>query len=673
MKVLQRAVYALIVLLVAGPVGAQESFEGFVSIGETGRFPNGLYGATNLVPPNSLVLVQNLETGVTERVIVTEGVEQPGVFLVLAPAAAQLLGIQRSGTVRARVREIATSDIRRAGDRLEQALSQDPDINPAAGVGSLLDSLPPPVGADQPEEPGPEIEPEPEPEAVAETEPEPEASIPAVTEAPEDPEPQITVESEPEVTADAESAPGSRGIAEGIARTGEGQAQQEFVRPDRSLSLRTAPLVAEEFETAEPSAQDAIGELEATTRLSPPSAPAPTRLVEPQQRESVVQASDAGIEPTPEPEPEVALQPGVIERAVAALSDRLPAKDRFPRLSREEDDASIARVDTPRDTLVAALAEAASPPRNVAAADEPALAGLAPLAPPVEQPFDPVLAEARPVDTERPDGTLATARPEVVDPAAELAEAEPVGKELPEPPLAGAQPESVEPEGELAEALPVGEELPEPPLVDAEPQPVEPEADLAEARPLEDERPEPSLEPSLEPPIETAEPQEEPALPPQDAVLALEPADFRPPQAVEPEPEPAPEREPEPVAEPEPEPEPVEPEPGPELAAEPEPEPVAPAPEPVVTATATLPIVEGLENNQFYLQIGAYRDPASAEVAVNALAPSYPISVLPLERERATLYRVMVGPLNRDETGTLLLFLRARGYADAFLRSGNEL
>ena len=657
MKVLQRAVYALIVLLVAGPVGAQESFEGFVSIGETGRFPNGLYGATNLVPPNSLVLVQNLETGVTERVIVTEGVEQPGVFLVLAPAAAQLLGIQRSGTVRARVREIATSDILRAGDRLEQALSQDPDINPAAGVGSLLDSLPPPVGADQPEEPAPEIEPEPEPEAVAETEPEPEpeASIPAVTEAPEDPEPQITVESEPEVTADPEPSPGSRGVAEGIARTGEGQAQQEFVRPDRSLSLRTAPLVAEEFETAEPSAQDAIGELEATTRLSPPSAPAPTRLVEPMQRESVVQASDAGIEPTPEPEPEVALQPGVIERAVAALSDRLPAKDRFPRLSREEDDASIARVDTPRDTLVAALAEAASPPRNVAAADEPALAGLAPLAPPVEQPFDPVLAEARPVDAERPDGTLATARPEVVDPAAELAEAEPVGEELPEQPLAGSQPESVEPEGELAEALPVGEELPEPPLADAEPQPIEPEADLAEARPLEDERP--------EPPLETVEPQEEPALPPQDAVLALEPADFRPPQAVEPEPEP----EPEPV-EPEPEPEP-------ELAAEPEPEPepVEPEPEPVVTATAALPIVEGLENNQFYLQIGAYRDPASAEVAVNALAPSYPISVLPLERERATLYRVMVGPLNRDETGTLLLFLRARGDADAFLRSGNEL
>lgn len=485
---LSRAVLTVLVgLLVLTSAEAQQTFEGFVTVGQFGRFPTGLYGATNLVPPNSLVLVQNLETGQTERVIITEGVDQPGVFLVLAPAAAELLGVSASGTVRARVSEIATSDIRRSDDRIERSLSQDPDINPAAGGTSLLDTLPSPVGVDEPAE---------EPAEVAEREPDPE------------PEPEAT---------------------------------------------------------------------------------------------PVVEA-----EPQPELETEPTEEPAVAETTPELP---LPAKDRVPRSSAAGDDPSIARVDTPEDTLVPALPEVSPPPQRVAAAEEPSLAGLGPLAP-AATPFDPLLVEAQPVDEERPDATLAGPTPEVVDPEVSLAEAEPVGDERPEVAISGPQPGKAETYSELAEAQPVDEERPEEPFAASDP------------------------EGAVEPP-------------PEDAVLALEPADFRSPES---EPEPT-------VPEPESEPEPV--------VAEREPAPLPERP--------ALPIVEELEDEQFYLQIGAYGDPATAEVTVNALAATYPMSVIPIDRGAQTIYRVLVGPVNRDETGTLLLFLRARGYADAFLRSGNEL
>ena len=34
----------------------------------------------------------------------------------------------------------------------------------------------------------------------------------------------------------------------------------------------------------------------------------------------------------------------------------------------------------------------------------------------------------------------------------------------------------------------------------------------------------------------------------------------------------------------------------------------------------------------------------------------------------SSVYRVVIGPLNRAESGTLLLWFRYRGYPDAFLK-----
>jgi len=49
----------------------------------------------------------------------------------------------------------------------------------------------------------------------------------------------------------------------------------------------------------------------------------------------------------------------------------------------------------------------------------------------------------------------------------------------------------------------------------------------------------------------------------------------------------------------------------------------------------------------------------------------YPVAVLAAESSRGAVYRVLIGPLNQDESGTLLYWFQAKGYPDAFLRSVN--
>jgi hypothetical protein len=125
---------------------------------------------------------------------------------------------------------------------------------------------------------------------------------------------------------------------------------------------------------------------------------------------------------------------------------------------------------------------------------------------------------------------------------------------------------------------------------------------------------------------------------PEDAVVTLEPAEARPPE------KPAASAEEAPPAEP-------------AVAEEPEAEPAE-----------ELPLVRSLDRSRYYLQVGAYSTPASAREAVEQLRPQYPTEVLADGGDERTLYRVLVGPLNEDERGSVLYFVRAMGYRDAFIR-----
>jgi cell division protein FtsN len=93
-------------------------------------------------------------------------------------------------------------------------------------------------------------------------------------------------------------------------------------------------------------------------------------------------------------------------------------------------------------------------------------------------------------------------------------------------------------------------------------------------------------------------------------------------------------------------------------ATEQEPEPAA----------GELPLVGSLDANRYYLQVGAYSNAGSAQRAVAQLGAQYPTEVLADGGEGRTLYRVLVGPLNEDERGSVLYFVRAMGYRDAFIR-----
>ncbi len=177
-----------------------------------------------------------------------------------------------------------------------------------------------------------------------------------------------------------------------------------------------------------------------------------------------------------------------------------------------------------------------------------------------------------------------------------------------------------------------------------------------------------------------------PGLIPENAVVSLEPADFRSP---DPPPEPEPEAEPEPEpelddatpdgvaeedrdpdgdaetrrarAEPEPEPEP-ETQPEPELAAE------APAVAPDDGGLAALPLVDRLDSGSAYVQVAAFSTPQRVRRTIDTLGGGWPVAVMAQKSGDRSVYRLYVGPLAEDEKGSVLFRVRNEGFRDAFVR-----
>jgi len=874
--------FLLIFLLgMASIVCAQQSWEGLATVSRFGRFPAGLYGASNLVSPNSLVSVRNLETGLSERIIITDGVDEPGVFLVLSPEAAAILNVSGSGATRVRLTTIV-SEATPVDPASEQPFHPDPDINPVAGVpldlqlpGLDIEVADEPIEvADEPIEVADEpIEVADEPIEVAD---EPievaDEPIEVADEPIEVADEPIEVADEPVVTRTGQR----HGIAAGVARTQVGQAQQSFERPDTALeaerpepTTEIEPIVGEPEVEPEEVATAGIETLDraeegvpiVSVRPEVPRVEIPTvedTIVE----DTIVEDTTVDTRPVETVEPEsvedspVPINP--INEAVAAAVDRIPPRDFFPPPVGEEGDLGFTGLNRPSEAgrIEAVLAEAEVPP-----VDRPELAGLAPLqatpailpgalaeaavppedlpefaafsmqtppsqsigeallpvalagaeerpivqdlppysardatltsgilaeatveppetpnsdavamATPPAEPVDATLAQAGVAESERPEladigpaeapteaelvatlaeagilaeerpdladigqaeapteseiesilaqaGVLAEERPELADigpagtPAvppldAQLVEAVVAPSESPDADAMAMVGSPVEPvDAELAEAGLTESERPE--LADVGPAEA-PAAEglvavLAEASPEAEERPDDSLaaaepaaagevsgvtlapEPGEEEIVVVESSIESPGEIPEDALLTLEPADFRPPEYPSPDDESLIDRETpaeEPVfvavleapdaAEPVEVVEPI------EVVEEtvPDAEPIEVAVVSVdrpVAGERALPVVTELVDNNYYLQIGAYTVPATAQIAVDALSATYPMAVLPIDSHGTTVYRVLVGPLEQDETGTLLLWLRAKGYRDTFIRSGTEL
>lgn len=168
---------------------------------------------------------------------------------------------------------------------------------------------------------------------------------------------------------------------------------------------------------------------------------------------------------------------------------------------------------------------------------------------------------------------------------------------------------------------------------------------------------------------EEREPTEKPAEQepiPEGAELTLRPAEERPPEQPTAEPQsPKEEKQREKAS-------PSEEEGKSDTAEKPEVEKAKQAEEPEETRPAGLEslLTERLKESGYYLQVGAYREAQNAGKLAQRLAADYPVAVYTGEESGDYPYKVMVGPLNEDESGAVLFSFRNRGYRDAFLRKG---
>jgi len=152
---------------------------------------------------------------------------------------------------------------------------------------------------------------------------------------------------------------------------------------------------------------------------------------------------------------------------------------------------------------------------------------------------------------------------------------------------------------------------------------------------------------SPEPPAAEAKGQEkslERASPPDKGTVSLAPAEPQPPPPESPR---------EPVA-----PQKITP------AAKPEKPAVAEVKQPVKAAA---PLAPGLSGRTVFLQLGAYSSRGLADKLARELEGTYAVAVLPASAKNRTVYKVLIGPLNQDESGTLLYQFRSKGFKDAFL------
>jgi rare lipoprotein A (peptidoglycan hydrolase) len=92
---------------------------------------------------------------------------------------------------------------------------------------------------------------------------------------------------------------------------------------------------------------------------------------------------------------------------------------------------------------------------------------------------------------------------------------------------------------------------------------------------------------------------------------------------------------------------------------------------PQQTAPRQVPAATTLKSTgsaAWYLQLAAYTTEQIAQDLAKSLVPTYPTVVLAPQPSGARMFRVVIGPLNRAESGTLLTWFRYRGFPDAFLK-----
>lgn len=80
-------------------------------------------------------------------------------------------------------------------------------------------------------------------------------------------------------------------------------------------------------------------------------------------------------------------------------------------------------------------------------------------------------------------------------------------------------------------------------------------------------------------------------------------------------------------------------------------------------------IVRELRNGGSYLQLGTYRSQDVLYNTIKSISDHYPIIVLTVGEGNSQMYKLLIGPIMRDEKGIVITRFRSVGYGDAFLYS----
>lgn len=91
---------------------------------------------------------------------------------------------------------------------------------------------------------------------------------------------------------------------------------------------------------------------------------------------------------------------------------------------------------------------------------------------------------------------------------------------------------------------------------------------------------------------------------------------------------------------------------------------------PTEVAIAPVEYTTLLSRESFYLQLAAFSEAKAAARLKDDLSRIYPVTVYLTETTERPVYKVLVGPLNQDESGALLYQFKVRGFPDAFVRAG---
>lgn len=615
--------FFLITLLAVIPLLAESTWEGITAVSRYGEFPeSGNYGASNSFSINTAIKVKNIETGKESTVIITDRLEDPGLFLLVSKDVGKELGISQGEIARVRA-SIAQPEGAITAFPDDLPYNPDPDVNPAASVGPVPERLEPVPTEEKGEEvvEADETEPE-ETEEVAEiAEPEVEETGEAV--APEETETEI-----------AETTPRINGVD-------------------------AAEQPAEEAPPSEP-----------TDQPSPP-------VEEPETAEaSTLESADESVAEEPRLVVETPLEPAAEEAETPSVLGLYPA----PEIDQTESFVLLAEPDVPDTSELAGEPEA---DMRISSLDQPEIAE--------EEEELGVIVPPEPAFAEKPA--------EIVEPVAEdllivsnLDEPDAVAIASFEVPEVEDEPEIPDVSGEAPTVLAldpadVEEETAAPEIADVPEITEEEEAEVPELRySLLDVPEEPEAEAVAE--GEREKPRVVDVVPDEDAPVVVNGFAPEVPEEVEIVLEPAEPKPPEPrIAESDllEEAEGEEPKEDVEVAAVTEPEvieaaePEEPeaAEEPPVTKPTEVrePPVElayttKLDEDDYYLQLAAFTEARPAARLKADLADVYPVTVYLTETTDRRVYKVLVGPLNQDESGALLYQFRVRGFPDAFVRVG---